>query len=250
MFEHPKPTANHSSRHLHLVAATLCLFLCVPSAQVVADSHLYIVAHKDDDLLFMNPEQVYSIDGSHEVMVVYVTANQTYYTDSYRLSREEGVKAAYAYLARAPNSWHEHIICLTYESQVFRVRAATLCGTSPPITLVFLDVPDGHGTGFGGSFGDNSLASLWLERRHSARISTVPYLVGFDNTHALTESYSKRQLIDVMAALMERFAPKIIRIQDFTAYFPHQADTFRWSFLFAHGVVSAGLRQILRNASL
>jgi len=65
---------------------------------------LHIVAHQDDDVLFMNPDIQRSIDAGHSVMTVYVTAGACASGDYY-LGREAGVMAAYALMAGVDDNW-------------------------------------------------------------------------------------------------------------------------------------------------
>src|SRR4030065_910866 len=58
---------------------------------------LYLVAHQDDDLIFMNPMLSRSIDSGARVTTVYLTAGDAGLGDpGYWSEREEGVRAAYS----------------------------------------------------------------------------------------------------------------------------------------------------------
>ena len=62
---------------------------------------LFVVAHPDDDLLFMNPDLRASIAAGRRVVTVVVTAGELGDpgNDRYWLDRERGLLAAYAYMA-------------------------------------------------------------------------------------------------------------------------------------------------------
>lgn len=58
-------------------------------------------------MLFMNPDIESTIDAGGCVQVVYLTAAERGEGEGYMLGREQGVRAAYAYMAQAPNIWAE-----------------------------------------------------------------------------------------------------------------------------------------------
>jgi hypothetical protein len=66
-----------------------------------AASELFIVAHQDDDLLFMNPEILSRIAAGDDVHVVYLTAGDDDVLSSYWMGREKGLLNAYTYMAVA-----------------------------------------------------------------------------------------------------------------------------------------------------
>src|SRR5689334_793960 len=67
---------------------------------------LYVVAHQDDDLLFMNPDIQTSIALDHVVRTIYLTAGDSGRDATFwRDRREAGVMAAYAHMAGVPNVW-------------------------------------------------------------------------------------------------------------------------------------------------
>jgi GlcNAc-PI de-N-acetylase len=71
-----------------------------------------IVAHEDDDLLFLSPDLLHDLQAGHTVRTVFITAGDA--ADQvaggadqqrrYWMAREAGNRAAYAQMSGAPNS--------------------------------------------------------------------------------------------------------------------------------------------------
>jgi hypothetical protein len=66
---------------------------------------LNIVAHQDDDFLFINPDLVREIQSGATVRTIFVTAGNQ--EPGYWQTREIGIRAGYAQMANLPNSWTE-----------------------------------------------------------------------------------------------------------------------------------------------
>ncbi|KAL4800236.1 hypothetical protein BDV19DRAFT_384595 [Aspergillus venezuelensis] len=64
---------------------------------------LNIVAHQDDDLLFLSPDLLHYIQTNHEVRTVFLSAGDSGREASYWQDREEGVRTAYALMSDSPN---------------------------------------------------------------------------------------------------------------------------------------------------
>ena len=120
---------------------------------------LYVSPHLDDDLIFMSPDLLHSIQAGHTVRTIYVTAGDAlalgtklwalgYYpeagicdsqnpggTCAYWDARERGIREAYAKMANVADIW-------TYDTPQAGVHRFTLDG-APQISLVFLRLPDG-----------------------------------------------------------------------------------------------------------
>lgn len=109
------------------------------SSQLYHDArNLYIVPHPDDDLLFMNPDILENIKDGHSVAIIYITAGDKRKSYRYWLNRENGVKAAYAFMAGVRDDWAEVPLEIGKRQIVhFILREA------PRIELVFLRLSDG-----------------------------------------------------------------------------------------------------------
>jgi LmbE family N-acetylglucosaminyl deacetylase len=129
---------------------------------------LVVVAHQDDDLLFMNPALMRHIRAGGAVHTIYLTAGDAglmHWSDGYlSLSppgvlayhwqlRENGIRAAYAAMARVQDTW---IASASDRGARFSLRDA------PQVSVEFLRLPDGNmdGSGFAGTC-HTSLAHLF-----------------------------------------------------------------------------------------
>ena len=66
---------------------------------------LNIVAHADDDLLFLSPDLLHAIEASRNVRTVFLTAGDSGAGADYWGRREAGVRAAYAQMSGVANVW-------------------------------------------------------------------------------------------------------------------------------------------------
>lgn len=164
---------------------------------------MFIVAHQDDDLLFMNPTLSEAIAGDEPVTTVYVTAGDAGEDEAYWAGREEGIKAAYSVMAGA-DDWVDELASIEVGGESFDVASSYL-GSDPDIRLYFLRLPDGFSAGQGSeAYGNESLQQL-----AEGGIDTI-------TTVDDTESYSAEQLTGVLTAIMEMHAPDQIHLQDHT----------------------------------
>ena len=143
---------------------------------------LFIVAHQDDDLLFMSPDLAESIQQGHVVETVYVTDGEgnTPHDMNYVVGRENGVRAAYAQMAGEPNVW-------SCGNVTVAGKPVRRCMLNDRVSLVFLRLP--------ASVQGVVLSALW---------STPGYTVTDWNTGA---TYSRQDVIQVLTARMAELSP-------------------------------------------
>ncbi|MEO6513330.1 MAG: PIG-L family deacetylase [Candidatus Saccharimonadales bacterium] len=159
---------------------------------------LAIVAHQDDDLLFMNPDQIHDIEAGHCVRTVYLTAGDGGHDKFYWLSREQGSEAAYDVMIGAKKGWLQQTVQLPGK-QFMTVSSPV---ANPKISLLFLHLPDGNLTGHG--FPGSDYASLQsLFDGITARMRTVDR----------QSTYSAQDLQDALRAIMQIYQPAQIRTQ-------------------------------------
>src|SRR5258708_16494861 len=128
-----------------------------PLPQANGSAELKIVAHYDDDLLFMAPDLAESIQEGRPVRTVFLTAGGAGKDVLYWRGREAGILEAYAAMAELPNSWHKSEIKVSDR----QVELQTLAGSSQ-VSVVLLRLPDGNSAGQGfPATGGESLAKLW-----------------------------------------------------------------------------------------
>lgn len=157
-----------------------------------------VVAHEDDDLLFMNPDILKDIHAKHCVRTVYITAGDSGASASYWLSREQGSEAAYAQMAGTDEVWVQRIVKL--KDRQF-ITVANPRGNSQ-VSVIFMHLPDGNllGQGFGAS------ANQSLGKLLRGDIHTITSVDG-------QSSYSRDGLVDALVALMHVYQPAEIRTQ-------------------------------------
>ena len=165
-----------------------------------AGATLNVVAHPDDDLLFLSPDLLHDMQGGRCVRTVFVTAGERNDSDL-MLSRESGMKAAYAQMAGVANSW------TTTDAGVsgHPMPLVTLANR-PSVSLVFMRLPEGF-WGDGGTSRDETLKNLWL--------GTVSQIHADDGSSA----YTTTSLTAALTSLMTAFRPDTIRTQDYVGTF-------------------------------
>lgn len=164
---------------------------------------MQLIAHPDDDLLFMNPDIQRDIEDGWCVRSVYLTTGDAARDDAYWRLREDGIRAAYATMAGVENAWTTSTTVVGGQA----LATATL-DAAPGISLVFMHLPDGNRRGTGNRIHDHeSLRRLWI-----GEIDTIHAVDG-------TATYSLGSLQQTLTALIDDFAPHIVRAQDWTLEF-------------------------------
>ena len=155
-----------------------------------------IVAHQDDDLLFMNPDISTAIKAGKCVVTAYITAGDAGIGEQYWLSRELGAEAAYATMAGMPNTlWIQRTVELT--NSAFLTVASPLGKHN--VRLIFFRLPDGDISGAG--FKATGKASL--ERLKTGQVKA---LASVDKQ----SSYTSETLTTAIQTLMQSFQPSFI----------------------------------------
>jgi hypothetical protein len=173
-----------------------------------ATQEFVVVAHEDDDLLFMNPDIRSEILAGGTVRVVYVTAADSGRTDGYWQHREEGILAAYPRLLGVSDSWIEADLDVLGKP----VKVRTLVAR-PTVSVAFLRLPNGSPSGAGNpSQGFASIEKLW--------IGMIPSMTTVDDAG----TYSRQDLVDVLAALMEQFEAASVVTLDSSGLYASRRD--------------------------
>lgn len=161
-------------------------------------SIMNITAHQDDDLLFMNPDTLRSLQAGDCIRSVYLTAGDAGNSELYWLGREQGSEAAYATMETTDNIWVKRIVKLSDKEYIH---------VSHPrgdykVSIIFFRLPDGNlkGQGFR-QYLYESLAKL-----DSGGIPTITSVDGQSN-------YTKDQLVAALAEVMKVYGVDEIRTQ-------------------------------------
>lgn len=195
----------------------------VSASTVCQGGIINFVAHEDDDLLFLSPDLLHSVQNGDCVTTVFLTAGDNNNGSSYWMSREAGSKAAYAAMVQADNNWNPS----STSASGHTLPLFTLVG-HPNINLIYMRLPDGNTNGSG--FLNNNFESL--QKLWQGTINNI-------NSVDEQSEYSKQELTDTLLSLIESATPSQIRTQDFdgqygdgdhsdhytTAYFVKAANT-------------------------
>ena len=185
---------------MHRVVLLAALVACGDNGFGAGDAlapaaHLVVVAHQDDDLLFMQPDLVDAIRHGEGVTTVYVTAGNATYSESYADRRYEGLKQAYAEAAGGGDWVCGYIDIEGHAAEHCRLEAQR-------VSLVFVGYPDG---GKEGQL-EHSLLRLWEGTIDSA--VTV--------AHRKT-TYNRDELVETIAEIMRATAPATLHTLDVAA---------------------------------
>jgi LmbE family N-acetylglucosaminyl deacetylase len=191
-----------------LVALALAGLVVACSARVPARDgssgplSMQVVAHEDDDLLFMNPDLGDDVRSGRAVVTVYLTSGESNSTDvpTYIAQRQAGVRAAYAAMAGVADDWRGSELPLDADHSVelYELKAR------PEVKLVFVNLPEDHG-------GSHALRRLWADRNESVRSTTfLPKGAQVPKRYR----YTRYALLDALQTLMARFQPSVVRTQD------------------------------------
>ncbi|MCU1396491.1 MAG: hypothetical protein JWM34_4919 [Ilumatobacteraceae bacterium] len=170
----------------------------VPGVSCSTGTTLVIVAHEDDDLLFLSPDLAHDVASGRCVHTVFLTAGDDGSPASYWSTREQGPKAAYALMAGVANAWTEHDTTVPgHTLATFTLDAA------PRIALTYVRLPDGFLNGLG--FPSTTWTSL--QQLYDGRQTTLQAVDG-------SNTFTSADLTASLTAIMTADQPDTIRIQD------------------------------------
>lgn len=181
-----------------------------PQAEPEKPRFVQIVAHQDDDILFMNPDVRDSIRSGNPTVTVFITAGENDSTvvgdvAAYAATRQLGSRAAYAMMADVADDWTGEALQVddAHQVELYTLKA------KPQIQLVFMNLPENADHLAVG--GPQTLVRLWENKNNNAKAATlVP--AGGKVTQAYT--YTHATLVSVLTALLARFQPTVLRAQD------------------------------------
>nr|WP_042179738.1 PIG-L family deacetylase [Kibdelosporangium sp. MJ126-NF4]CEL14000.1 probable membrane protein [Kibdelosporangium sp. MJ126-NF4]CTQ88368.1 probable membrane protein [Kibdelosporangium sp. MJ126-NF4] len=169
-------------------------------------SYVTIVAHSDDELLFINPDLQPAIDAGLPVRTIYITADQNNGYPAGGLTREdlaaqlhEGTRNGYAALTGQPRDWTIDTIVVADRI----IERNTLDG-APHVQLLWINLPDG-----GDELHSEALMNLWNDPNFVS-----PTIVPTGGPVTDVQEYTGEQLHNVLVELLALYQPTTIRIQD------------------------------------
>lgn len=171
-----------------------------------------IVAHQDDDLLFMNPDLAAQMRAGHCIRTIYITAGDAGAGEHYWQAREKGSQAAYSTILGVRDVWTRRSVKLDGGQYI---TVATLTD-NPHISVVYMRLPDGNVAGQGfRDYSGQSLVSL-----ESGRIETMSAVDG-------QAQYNSSQLINGLVELMRVYKPERLNAMatyDVGTLYPDHSD--------------------------
>jgi LmbE family N-acetylglucosaminyl deacetylase len=209
-------------------------------------SFLNIVAHQDDDLLFMNPDLDQSICSGAANTTVYLTAGEAYFRsaesdprplttrlackrggedeldaaapgvltrEQYVDCRRRGILAAYAAMLRTDDTGEADDQQVLWRAWTLDVTGGRLaeCFTSlinPAVSLVFLNLPENADSDVDG--GPQALRRLWTVAGAAVRtVRAVASVLG-----RRTFRYDRDALVAALVSLMDLTVPSVVRCLD------------------------------------
>ncbi|KJK51084.1 PIG-L family deacetylase [Streptomyces sp. NRRL F-4428] len=193
----------------------------VQPASVTSGSVVQVVAHPDDDLFFMNPDLSRSLASGTPVTTAYLTSGEAdgrneAHGDAaedpeqpadrahYAEARQNGIRAAYAQMATGDRAgaWRRTVVPTAGGG---RAEVDVLID-KPQVSLVWLMLREARSTG---EDTPESLRGLWNGRipvLESQLTTGTPVKQGF--------TYTKDQLTQAVAGILEQYRPTTIRMQD------------------------------------
>ncbi|PLB52519.1 hypothetical protein P170DRAFT_350588 [Aspergillus steynii IBT 23096] len=222
----------------------------LPITSTTPTSTLNIAAHQDDTILFQSPSLIRSLHflttnttaqspKSPRHLTIFLTAGDAGNTSTYWLSRESGIRASYATMLSAPNTWIES----STDAEVPGHSVAMFTLSTYPVSLAFLRLPDGFldGRGFERT-GNRSLRRLWDGEVQSLQALAVDGL-GEDGGReggGKGEVYTNETVVSVLGGLVRAFKPEVVSLQNYKSGEGDHSDHFygarfareavRWAF--------------------
>lgn len=171
----------------------------LPNSSCPVPTTMNIVAHEDDDLLFMNPDLTNAIHAGNCIRTIYVTAGDAGLGSLYWLSRQQGSEAAYSnMLGDATNDWASRVVQIAPNEYITVASPKN----DANISLIFMNLPDGglKGTGF------QDMHFKSLESLGTGKINVI-------NSVDNQSSYTSGQLVSALESLMIAYNPTEINTQ-------------------------------------
>lgn len=161
---------------------------------------LHVVAHPDDDLLFMSPPLLQFVERGDSITTLYLTAGDGGLDTAYWQGREQGVMAAYASMVGGSLSWTTGTITPVPGA----AGLTSVSATHGLLDLAFLRLPDGNvdGSGFA------STGHVSLKKLLAGDITAMSALDGGG-------SYSAATVRATIAGLVTTVGPDLVMLQDF-----------------------------------
>jgi GlcNAc-PI de-N-acetylase len=160
----------------------------LPQAECANGTLVTIVAHLDDDLLFVNPGISDRMRTGWCIVTVHLIGGAENSTFSYVLTRERGVRQAYARMAGVPDQWTESTVSIAGRP-VHRM----VLNAAPQVTLLEMRLPGGKVRG-----GRVPIGLVWDEGE-----TIASYPMNDDGSGGVAH-YDRAGLVATLGAVLSR----------------------------------------------
>ncbi len=209
-----------------------------PAVQVADDLYMQVVAHQDDDLLFMNPDIAESIRANVPSVTVFVTAGQITGdggSDEERArNRQRGIQDSYARMAGVPDDDPDAQEEWTGQAWPVAGRQVEryILNDRPTVHLVFMNLHDGAL----GSVRDSGHTDHTVIPQNGVVSQSFPYV--------------RADVVAVLSGLMRQYRPSLLRAQDplpDSRYSPDHSDHIAAARFAGDAATAAGLPLVQVN---
>lgn len=161
-------------------------------------SVLNIIAHEDDDLLFINPKIIDDFADNRCVKTIYITAGDAGAGAAYWTGRQNGAENSYSKMIGYKGSWINKTVTIA-DNEYVTIATPRINNKA---TLIFFNLPDGGMRGQGFKATNYQTLSKLLH----GSISTI-------NSVDKQSKYSLNQLESALQTLITKIQPITIRTQ-------------------------------------
>ncbi|MFJ8628050.1 hypothetical protein ACIRD3_35165 [Kitasatospora sp. NPDC093550] len=180
-----------------------------------------VVAHQDDDLLFMNPDLSNGIRAGLKVTTVYVTGGAAGSGAAYAAHRQDGARLAYARMAgeaagTGAGECADDPGPACWDRDDYRPAPGAPVGerftlkSNRSLQLVFLNLPEYEDSAY---LGGNALRRLWDTRDGAAPARTVTLDMDGPGIR-WPQAYDGRRLVGMLTSLFADQRATLVRTQD------------------------------------
>ncbi|TCO65188.1 PIG-L family deacetylase [Actinocrispum wychmicini] len=198
-----------------VITATMAVVLLLCSSSPVARpltiakdvQYVQVIAHADDDLIFMNPDLAAGIRAGTPTTGIYLTGGETDKPDpqAYTARRQAGTRAAYARMAGVPDEWISQRLDIDPKHSVEHY----VLRSKPYLQVIFVNLPENNDPRATG--GKEALVRLWNDTRDELRVGTLIPDGGVVHQQYF---YTHDDLVRLLVELFTRLRPTVVRTQD------------------------------------
>ena len=151
-----------------------------------------IIAHQDDDLLFMNPDVQADVKAQKCILTLYLTSGDPYGLSDYQQQREAGAKAVYSHMLGSDAGWKT--------DDIYYKDVTLKSFTNGTVRLIYFRIPDGGRDGLGSNNNNQSLQQLLQGTKSIKSVDGV-------------NTYTKDSIVDITKTIVNTYKPNVIRTQ-------------------------------------